>query len=108
MSFRIYPTWVGSDGFHRPVAKQGVVVTHQALPRHDGHVGVGHDPCEKRTPLFFEWFPYVCPEPVSAKCSFLYTNGAKSGVVRTESIHQPQAVQKGVRHAIYLLRSILV
>jgi hypothetical protein len=20
--------------------------------------------------LFFEWFPYVCPEPVLVKCSF--------------------------------------
>jgi hypothetical protein len=26
---------------------------------------------------FFECFPYVCPEPVLAKCSFLYINGSK-------------------------------
>jgi hypothetical protein len=25
----------------------------------------------------FECFPYVCPEPVLAKCSFLNINGAK-------------------------------
>ena len=34
-----------------------------------------------KTPLFFE-FSYVCPEPVWVKCSFLYINGAKSGVFR--------------------------
>jgi hypothetical protein len=28
-------------------------------------------------------FPYVCPEPVLVKCSFLYINGSKSGVFRT-------------------------
>jgi hypothetical protein len=27
--------------------------------------------------IFFECFPYVCPEPVLAKRTFLYTNGAK-------------------------------
>jgi hypothetical protein len=27
--------------------------------------------------IFFWSFPYVCPEPVLAKRSFLYTNGAK-------------------------------
>eukprot|EP01046_Picozoa_sp_COSAG06_P050357 COSAG06_NODE_7958_length_2322_cov_105.541610_3_plen_136_part_00 len=37
-------------------------------------------PVRKRS---FLSFPYVCPEPVSAKCSFLYINGAKSGVFRT-------------------------
>ena len=38
----------------------------------------------RKTPLtFFECFPHVCPEPVLVKCSFLYTNGAKSGVFRT-------------------------
>jgi hypothetical protein len=26
---------------------------------------------------FFSSFPYVCPEPVLAKCSFLYINGAQ-------------------------------
>ena len=31
-------------------------------------------------------FPYVCPKPVLVKCSFLYTNGAKSGVFRTQSV----------------------
>jgi hypothetical protein len=37
--------------------------------------------CEKRHS--FLNFPYVCPEPVLVKCSFIYiyTNGAKSGVV---------------------------
>ena len=29
-------------------------------------------------------FPYVCPEPVLAKCSFLYINGAKSAVFCTD------------------------
>jgi hypothetical protein len=27
---------------------------------------------------FFLNFPYVCPEPVMVKCSFLYTNGSKT------------------------------
>jgi hypothetical protein len=30
--------------------------------------------------LFFR-FPYVCPEPVLAKRSFLYKDGSKKGVV---------------------------
>jgi hypothetical protein len=30
-----------------------------------------------RKTSFLEWFPYVCPEPVLAKCSFLYINGSK-------------------------------
>jgi hypothetical protein len=38
----------------------------------------------KTQALFFECFPYVCPEPVLVKCSFLhYINGSKSGVFRT-------------------------
>ena len=37
-----------------------------------------------KTPLFFECFPYVCPEPVLVKCSVLDINGiAKSVVFRT-------------------------
>ena len=36
--------------------------------------------CTKRHS--FLSFPYVCPEPVWVKCSFLYINGAKSGVFR--------------------------
>jgi hypothetical protein len=32
--------------------------------------------CEKAV-LFFECFPYVCPEPVLVKTSHLYTNGFK-------------------------------
>jgi hypothetical protein len=31
--------------------------------------------CDKNA-SFFE-FPYVCPEPVLVKCSFLYINGSK-------------------------------
>jgi hypothetical protein len=31
----------------------------------------------RKTASVFECFPYVCPEPVLAKCSFLYTNGSK-------------------------------
>eukprot|EP01046_Picozoa_sp_COSAG06_P008783 COSAG06_NODE_449_length_15623_cov_50.097204_1_plen_44_part_10 len=27
---------------------------------------------------FFEWFPYVCPEPILVKCLFLYINGQRS------------------------------
>jgi hypothetical protein len=30
-----------------------------------------------RKTAFFLSFPYVCPEPVLVKCSFLYINGAK-------------------------------
>ena len=32
-------------------------------------------PEEKRS--FFECFPYICPEPVLVKCSFLDVNGSK-------------------------------
>jgi hypothetical protein len=32
--------------------------------------------CEKHA-LFFSAFPYLCPEPVLAKRSFLHENGAK-------------------------------
>jgi hypothetical protein len=32
-----------------------------------------------RNPIFFEYFPYVCPEPVLVKSSFQYTNGTKMG-----------------------------
>jgi hypothetical protein len=31
----------------------------------------------RKTASFFECFPYVCPEPVLVKCSFLYINGGK-------------------------------
>jgi hypothetical protein len=31
----------------------------------------------RKTASFFECFPYVCPEPVLAKSSFIYINGAK-------------------------------
>ena len=37
--------------------------------------------CEKRH--LFGVFPYVCPEPVLAKCLFLYINGAKMPFSRT-------------------------
>ena len=33
-----------------------------------------------RNASFFECFPYVCPEPVLVKRSFLYINGAKGRV----------------------------
>jgi hypothetical protein len=33
-----------------------------------------------KTPLFFECFLYVCPEPVLVKRCILYLNGTKSGV----------------------------
>jgi hypothetical protein len=36
-----------------------------------------------RKDIFFECFPYVCPEPVLVKRSFLYINGSKSGVFLT-------------------------
>jgi hypothetical protein len=32
--------------------------------------------CVRKTASFLS-FPYVCPEPVLAKCSFLYINGSK-------------------------------
>jgi hypothetical protein len=31
----------------------------------------------RKTAHLFLSFPYVCPEPVLAKCSFLYTNGSQ-------------------------------
>jgi hypothetical protein len=37
-------------------------------------------PHPAETPLFFECFPYVCPEPVLAKSSFIYINGAQTRV----------------------------
>jgi hypothetical protein len=49
-------------------------------------VGVKQPLACKKTALFFECFPYVCPEPVLVKCSFLYINGAKSGVFRTINV----------------------
>jgi hypothetical protein len=36
----------------------------------------------------FLTFPYVCPEPVLVKCSFLYINGSKSGVFRTKGVQR--------------------
>ena len=33
----------------------------------------------------FEYFPHVCPEPVLAKCSFLYINGTKRPFLLTKS-----------------------
>jgi hypothetical protein len=37
---------------------------------------------ENATP-FFEWFPYVCPEPVLVKRSFLEINGSKRPFLRS-------------------------
>jgi hypothetical protein len=31
---------------------------------------------------FFECFPYVCPEPVLVKSSFIYINGSKKALAR--------------------------
>jgi hypothetical protein len=48
------------------------------LERFDGNTNAAYiqpDGCGKRH-LFLS-FPYVCPEPVLVKCSFLYINGAK-------------------------------
>jgi hypothetical protein len=39
-------------------------------------------PEEKR--CFGLSFPYVCPEPVLVKCSFLYVNGSKRSLLLTE------------------------
>jgi hypothetical protein len=33
--------------------------------------------CKTNGSVFFECFPYVCPEPVLVKLSFLYRNGSK-------------------------------
>jgi hypothetical protein len=49
-----------------------------------------HLPFEKRHS--FLSFPYVCPEPVLVKCSFLYINGTKSGVFRTVDPHAAMAL----------------
>jgi hypothetical protein len=40
-----------------------------------GNVAGNHE--VRKTASFFECFPYVCPEPVLAKRSFSYINGAK-------------------------------
>jgi hypothetical protein len=37
----------------------------------------------KKNATLFLSFPYVCPEPVLVNRSFLYINGSKSGVFRT-------------------------
>jgi hypothetical protein len=45
----------------------------------------------RKTPLFLS-LPYVCPEPVLVKRSFLYINGAESGVlVVTRRLHAVEA-----------------
>jgi hypothetical protein len=38
---------------------------------------INNELCEPQDD-FFECFPYVCPEPVLVKCSFLYINGSKT------------------------------
>jgi hypothetical protein len=53
-------------------AKSGVFLTLPA-PHHLVCVRA-----QKSTVVFFVWsFPYVCPEPVLVKSSFLYINGSK-------------------------------
>ena len=42
----------------------------------------------KKNATLFLSFPYVCPEPVLVKCSFLYINGSKSGVFRTKGVQR--------------------
>ena len=63
--------------FNRPA-----LVAHRANPAHLLRLLA---PCTKRHS--FLSFPYVCPEPVLVKCSFLYINGSKSAVFRT---HHPR------------------
>ena len=55
-------------------------------------------PARKRHSLMS--FPYVCPEPVLVKRSFLYINGSKSGVFRTGVVT--------VRHAVAVVIDAVV
>ena len=50
---------------------------------------VGFHACEKTVALFFERFPYVCPEPVLVKCS-CYLELARKG----QRFHIPNAFQR--------------
>jgi hypothetical protein len=44
--------------------------------------------CLRKNGPFFEWFPYVCPEPVLVKCSVLYINGSKRPFLLTVLCHR--------------------
>jgi hypothetical protein len=53
---------------------------HSALQQNATHNEADyadHIECTVRNATLFWSFPYVCPEPVLAKSSFLYINGAK-------------------------------
>eukprot|EP01046_Picozoa_sp_COSAG06_P032215 COSAG06_NODE_3202_length_5693_cov_3.420272_4_plen_125_part_00 len=63
--------------------------------------------CEK-CHSFFECFPYVCPEPVLVKCSFLYINGAKSGVFRTAQRPVGGVIQRTCRNVAFNLSYVMV
>jgi hypothetical protein len=44
--------------------------------------------CLRKNGPLFEWFPYVCPEPVLVKCSVLYINGSKRPFLLTVLCHR--------------------
>jgi hypothetical protein len=54
----------------------GVIDTAPVDDLVDAILWVGYPGQVRKTASFLE-FPYVCPEPVLAKCSFLYINGSK-------------------------------
>ena len=55
-------------------------VPHRHLEHRHAAIGTG-GACKKTHHLFFECFPYVCPEPVLIKRSFLVQNGSAEDAV---------------------------
>jgi hypothetical protein len=53
-----------------------IAVLRRAPPREQNNL-LTCDVPYKKTISFFEWFPYVCPEPVLVKTALLYINGSK-------------------------------
>ena len=74
-------TWVLSSRSDRRCGPAGRIRPSRARPaplrsRRCGGAAALSTLQQKRS--FFECFPYVCPEPVLVKISFLYINGAKT------------------------------
>ena len=67
-----------ADSASRCVGFPGLFADRQVAHTHT--VVAGGLQCDsqvRKTVSLFWSFPYVCPEPVLAKCSFLYINGSK-------------------------------
>jgi hypothetical protein len=62
---------------------------------------VGFHACEK-TVVFFERFPYVCPEPILVKCSCYLELARKGAYSHTECL--PEAVAHQQQRKIHVAR----